>query len=99
MSHTPGPWAVVGGPSKYNQVYAEGAKTSETSAFLTGWITPANAHLIAAAPLLLEAAEELANAIEKQLAMTGKGITPSPRVAAALESARTAINAAKGNQQ
>lgn len=100
--YTPGPWRVVGGPSKYNQVFAEAAKTSETSPFLTGWVTPANAHLIAAAPALLEAAEGLMAGLDMvpQPAWASLSITPEAGDAIAIgyDALRAAIHLAKGNQ-
>ena len=108
-SYTPGPWAVFEKPYRdafdgmvlLRTVIADNGRDADVVAYLDDAYpasVEANARLIAAAPSLLEAAKQLIDAIEKQLAMTGKGITPSPRVAAALAETRAAIAAAEGVQ-
>lgn len=85
--HTPGPWHCEYGTDEYYAVYSDGDCPLRND-------TEANAHLIAAAPDLIQALEALNQFwIEED-------VNPDdyPRYWPLLEAAREAINKAKGIQ-
>lgn len=100
MTHTPGPWRYRGSLGPQSNPHLLGPHVIESAtgiqiAILNGWrseLSEANASLIAAAPALLEALEDVCTQF------LGRGVTVDPEHPdhVALKKAEAAIKAAKG---
>ena len=106
--HTPGPWQVMGGerlvwvsahlagPSDICDLYHYSAKAPENDGFVLKENAEANAHLIAAAPDLLEALEGLWDVVEGAIQSGDWQIDGACDPDAELHRAERAIKKAKG---
>lgn len=102
MSHTPGPWKVTSGGQVTARIYNRHfGDVSPLSLYRSIQVRRANARLIAAAPDMLEALEDILPDIECRCgeAYTGRGLHESNSLCHQAETVKAAIAKATGKEE